>query len=155
MSWLQDVRYAARSLRKSPGFTLVAAITLALGVGANAAIFSVVNTVMLRPLPFAQPDALVRIWESDPEHGRPTFATSHPNFLDWRSEAKSLQSLAATTNAGFTWTSTADAEVIPGLNVTATFLETLRITPVLGRNFLPDEDRPGGNTRVVIVSDGF
>jgi putative ABC transport system permease protein len=155
MSWLQDVRYAARSLRKSPGFTFVAAITLALGVGANAAIFSVVNTVMLRPLPFAQPDALVRIWESDPEHGRPTFATSHPNFLDWRSEAKSFQSLAATTNAGFTWTSTAEAEVIQGLNVTATFLDTLRITPVLGRNFLPDEDRPGGNTRVVIVSDGF
>ena len=155
MSWLQDARYAARSLRKSPGFTFVAAITLALGVGANAAIFSVVNTVMLRPLPFAQPDALVRIWESDPEHGRPTFAVSHPNFLDWRSEAKTFQSLAATTNAGFTWTSTADAEVIPGLNVTATFLETLRITPVLGRNFLPEEDRPGGNTRVVIVSDGF
>ena len=155
MSWLQDVRYAARSLRKSPGFTLVAAITLALGVGANAAIFSVVNTVMLRPLPFAQPDALVRIWESDPEHGRPTFAVSHPNFLDWRSEARTFQSLAATTNAGFTWTSTADAEVIPGLNVTATFLETLRVTPVLGRNFLADEDRPGGNTRVVIVSDGF
>jgi putative ABC transport system permease protein len=155
MSWLQDVRYAARSLRKSPGFTLVAAVTLALGVGANAAIFSVVNTVMLRPLPFAQPDALVRIWESDPEHGRPTFATSHPNFLDWRSEARSFQSLAATTNAGFTWTSTAEAEVIQGLNVTATFLDTLRITPVLGRNFLPEEDRPGGNTRVVIVSDGF
>ena len=155
MTWLQDMRYAARSLRKSPGFTLVAALTLALGVGANAAIFSVVNTVMLRPLPFAQPDALVRIWESDPEHGRPTFATSHPNFLDWRSEAKSFQSLAATTNAGFTWTSTAEAEVIQGLNVTATFLDTLRITPVLGRNFLAEEDRPGGNTRVVIVSDGF
>ena len=155
MTWLQDMRYAARSLRKSPGFTLVAALTLALGVGANAAIFSVVNTVMLRPLPFAQPDALVRIWESDPEHGRPTFATSHPNFLDWRSEAKGFQSMAATTNAGFTWTSTAEAEVIQGLNVTATFLDTLRITPVLGRNFLAEEDRPGGNTRVVIVSDGF
>jgi putative ABC transport system permease protein len=134
---------------------LVAAITLALGVGANAAIFSVVNTVMLRPLPFVEPDRLVRIWESDPEHGRPTFATSHPNFLDWRSEAKGFQSLAASTNAGFTWTSTADAEVILGLNVTATFLDTLRITPALGRNFLPEEDRPGGNTRVVIVSDGF
>ncbi len=156
MTWLQDVRYAAKSLRKSLGFTFVAAITLALGVGANAAIFSVVNTVMLRPLPFAEPDQLIRIWESDPEHGRPTFAASHPNFLDWRSEAKSFRSLAATTNAGFTWTSTtADAEVIAGLNVTATFLETLRVTPVLGRNFLAEEDRPGGNTRVVIVSHGF
>ena len=155
MSWLQDVWYAARSLRKSPGFTLVAAITLALGVGANAAIFSVVNTVMLRPLPFANPDGLVRVWESNIERDRPTFAVSHPNFLDWRSQAKSFQSLAATTNAGFTWTSTANAEVVQGLNVTATFLSTLQITPVIGRNFLDDEDRPGGNTRVVIVSDGF
>jgi putative ABC transport system permease protein len=155
MSWLQDVRYAARSLRKSPGFTLVAAITLALGVGANAAIFSVINTVMLRPLPFANPDSLVRVWESNIERDRPTFAVSHPNFLDWRSQARSFQSLAATTNAGFTWTSTADAEVVQGLNATATFLRTLQITPALGRNFLDEEDRPGGNTRVVIVSDGF
>jgi putative ABC transport system permease protein len=134
---------------------LVAAITLALGVGANAAIFSVVNTVMLRPLPFANPDGLVRVWESNIERDRPTFAVSHPNFLDWRRQARSFQSLAATTNAGFTWTSAADAEVILGLNVTATFLPTLQIAPVLGRNFLADEDRPGGNTRVVIVTDGF
>jgi putative ABC transport system permease protein len=155
MSWLQDARYAARSLRKSPGFTVVAAITLALGVGANAAIFSVFNTVILRPLPFANADGLVRIWESNVERGFPTFATSHPNFLDWRSQAKSFQSLAAMTNAGFTWTSTADAEVVQGLNVTATFLRTLQISPALGRNFLDEEDRPGGNTRVVIVSDGF
>src|SRR4030095_12924923 len=102
MSWLQDVRYAARSLRKSPGFTFVAAITLALGVGANAAIFSVVNTVMLRPLPFADPDRLIRIWESEVERGRPQFAVSHPNFLDFRAQAASVQSMAATNNAGFT-----------------------------------------------------
>jgi putative ABC transport system permease protein len=155
MSWLQDARYAARSLRKSPGFTLVAAITLALGVGANAAIFGVVNTVMLRPLPFKNPDGLVRVWESNIERDRPTFAVSHPNFLDWRSQSQSFQSLAASSNAGFTWTSSADAEVVLGMNVTATFLPTLQITPALGRNFLDDEDRPGGNTRVVIVSDGF
>ena len=155
MSWLQDARYAARSLRKSPGFTLVAAITLALGVGANTAIFSVVNAVMLRPLPFADPDRLVRIWESDIPHDRPTFATSHPNFLDWRSQAKGFESLAAITNAGFTWTSTGDAETVPGMNVTATFLRTLRVTPAIGRNFLDEEDRPGGNIRVLIVSDGF
>src|SRR5687767_7308871 len=152
---LQDLRYAVRALRKSPGFTLVAALTLALGVGANTAIFSVVNAVMLRPLPFAEPDQLVRIWESNVERGWPTFATSHPNFLDWRTQAQSLGSLAAINNAGFTWTSSGEPEIVLGLQVTATFLPALKITPVLGRNFLDEEDRPGGNTRVVLVSDGF
>jgi putative ABC transport system permease protein len=156
MTFLQDVRYAARSLRKSPGFTFVAALTLALGVGANAAIFSVVNTVMLRPLPFAEPDRLIRIWESEVERGRPTFAVSHPNFLDFRSQAAGVQSMAATYNAGFTLTpANGDAEVIQGMNVTATFLPTLRVTPALGRNFTAEEDRPGRNTRVVLMSDGL
>jgi putative ABC transport system permease protein len=156
MTFFQDVRYAARSLRKSPGFSLVAALTLALGVGANAAIFSVVNTVMLRPLPFADPDGLVRIWESNIERGRPTFAVSHPNFLDFRAQATSVQSMAATTNVGFTLTpANGDAEVIQGMNVTATFLPTLRVTPALGRNLTADEDRPGGDTHVVVMSDGL
>jgi putative ABC transport system permease protein len=155
MSWSQDVRYAARSLRKSPGFTLVAAVTLALGVGANTAIFSVVNAVMLRPLPFSNPGQLVRIWESNVERGRPTFAVSHPNFLDWRAQAKSFQAMAAMDNIGLTWTSGGEAEVLQGRRVTATFLPTLQVTPVLGRNFLVEEDRPGGNTRAVILGHGF
>ena len=155
MSWSQDVRYAARSLRKSPGFTLVAAMTLALGVGANTAIFSVVNAVMLRPLPFSNPGQLVRIWESNVERGWPTFATSHPNFLDWRAQAKSFQAMAAMDNIGLTWTSGGEAEVLLGMRVTATFLPTLQVTPILGRNFLDEEDRPRGNTRVVILGHGF
>ena len=155
MSWSQDVRYAARSLRKSPGFTLVAAITLALGVGANTAIFSVVNAVMLRPLPFSNPSQLVRIWESNVERNWPTFATSHPNFLDWRAQAKSFQALAALDNIGLTWTSGGQAEVLQGRRVTATFLPTLQVTPILGRNFLDQEDRPGGDTRVAILSHGL
>ena len=155
MSWLQDFRHAARALRKSPGFTAVAALTLALGVGANTAIFSVVNAVMLRPLPFSNPDGLVRLWESDPEHGRPTFSLSHPNFLDWRAEARSFQAMAAMTNGTFTLTTGTEAESVQGLNVTATFLTTLEVTPVLGRNFSADEDRPGGNTRVAILSHAF
>jgi putative ABC transport system permease protein len=152
---LQDLRYAARALRKSPGFTAIAALTLALGVGATTAIFSVVNAVMLRPLPFTEPDRLVRIWENNLERGWPTFAVSHPNFLDWRSQSRAFESLAATNNAGFTWTSNGEAEVVPGLRVTATFLPALKISPVLGRNFLASEDRPGGNTRVVLLGDGF
>jgi putative ABC transport system permease protein len=155
MHTLQDLRYAARALRKSPGFTAIAALTLALGVGATTAIFSVVNAVMLRPLPFTEPDRLVRIWENNLERGWSTFAVSHPNFLDWRSQSRAFESLAATTNAGFTWTSKGEAEVIQGLRVTATFLPTLKISPALGRNFLDDEDRPGGNTRVVLLGDGF
>jgi putative ABC transport system permease protein len=155
MNTLQDLRYAIRGLRKSPGFTTMAALTLALGVGATTAIFSVVNAVMLRPLPFTDADRLVRILESDVERGRPTFAVSHPNFLDWRSQSRAFESLAATTNVGFTWTSNGEAEVIPGLNVTATFLPTLKISPVLGRNFRDDEDRPGGNRRVVLLGNGF
>jgi putative ABC transport system permease protein len=152
---LQDLRYAARALRKSPGFTLIAALTLALGVGANTAIFSVVNAVMLRPLPFADADRLVRIWESNIERDRPTFAVSHPNFLDWRAQAGGFESLAAINNAGFTWTTNGEAEIVLGLQVTATFLPTLKVTPALGRNFLDEEDRPGGNTRVVLLSDGL
>jgi putative ABC transport system permease protein len=152
---LQDLRYAARALRKSPGFTAIAALTLALGVGATTAIFSVVNAVMLRPLPFTEPDRLMRIWESNVERGWPTFAASHPNFLDWRSQSRAFESLAAMSNAGFTWTSNGEAEIVPGLRVTATFLPTLRVSPALGRNFLDDEDRPGGNTRVVLLADGF
>lgn len=155
MAWLTDLGYAARSLRKSPGFTAVAAITLALGVGANTAIFSVVNAVMLRPLPFAEPDRLVRIWETNLEKDRPQFAASHLNFLDWRRDAKSFQSMAAMDNAGFTWTSTGNAEVVLGLNVTATFLPTLRVIPMLGRNFTEEEDRFGSGIRVVIISHGF
>ena len=105
MTSLQDLRYALRSLRKSPGFTAIAALTLALGVGATTAIFSVINAVMLRPLPFAQPDRLVRIWESNVERGWPTFAVSHPNFLDWRSQSRAFESLAATNNACLLYTS--------------------------------------------------
>jgi putative ABC transport system permease protein len=155
MTHFQDLRYAARALRKSPGFTAVAALTLALGVGATTAIFSVVNTVMLRPLPFAEPDQLVRILENNVERGWTEFAVSHPNFLDFRSQAQSFESLAATNNAGFTWMAGGEAEIVLGLQVTATFLPALKITPVLGRNFLDEEDRPGGNTRVVLISDGF
>jgi putative ABC transport system permease protein len=155
MSWPQDVRYAARSLRKSPGFTFVAAITLALGVGANTAIFSVVNAVMLRPLPFSNPGQLVRIWESNVERGWPTFGVSNPNFLDWRAHAKSFQAMAAEANIGLTWTSGGDAEVLQGRRVSATFLPTLQMAPIFGRNFLEEEDRPGGNTRVAIVGHGL
>jgi putative ABC transport system permease protein len=151
----QDLWYAARVLRKNPGFTAVAVMALALGTGANTAIFSVVNTVMLRPLPFAEPDRLIRIWESNPDGGWPTFSASHPNFLDWRTRATAFERLAAITGVSYSLTSGEDAEIVRGYAVTADFLPILGTTPALGRNFLQEEDRPGGNTRVAIVSHGF
>jgi putative ABC transport system permease protein len=151
----QDLRYAARSLARSPGFTAVAVITLALGVGANTAIFAVVNTVMLRPLPYPEPDRLIRIWESNPGKGWPTFSASQPNFLDWRSQLQSFEGLAAQSGTGFTLTSGGDAEIVRAIAVTADLLPTLGIAPRLGRNFRPDEDRPGGHTRVALLTHGF
>jgi putative ABC transport system permease protein len=158
-SWVealwQDVRYGARSLRRSPGFTAVAAITLALGVGANTAIFTVVNAVMLRPLPFAEPNRLVRFWESNPEKGWPTFSVSHPTFLDWRNQSRSFERMAAHTGAGFTLTSGGNPEIVRASAVTEDFLPVLGTTLSLGRNFRREEDRPGGHTEVAIVSYGF
>jgi putative ABC transport system permease protein len=150
-----DVRYGARTLRRSPGFTAVALVTLALGVGANTAIFSVVHTVMLRPLPYEEPDRLVRIYESNPSKGWPTFSASQPNFLDWRAESRTFERLAAQTGAGFTLTSGGDAEIVRAFAVTADLLPLLRVTPALGRGFRPDEDRPGTRKQLALLTHGF
>ncbi len=152
---LNDLRYGARMLLKNPGFTLIVLLTLALGIGANTAIFSVVNAVMLRQLPFTNPDRLVRLNESNPERGWPTFSASHPNFLDWRARNQSFEAIAATSGASFNLKAGQDVEVVRGAVITTDFLPTLGVSPVLGRNLLPEEDRPGGNTRVVLVTHGF
>ena len=149
------MRYAVRTLVKNPGFTIVAILTLALGVGANTAIFSVVNAVMLRPLPFAEPTQLVRLWESNPEGGWPQFAHSHPNFLDWRAQQTRFQHMAAYSPVSFTASSDQGAEIVRGLAVTVDFLPLLAVTPALGRHFTPEEDRPGGATNVAILGPGF
>ena len=154
-SFAQDMRYGLRTLRRSPGFTIVAAATLSLGIGASTAIFTVANTVMFRPLPFNDPDRLLRLWESNLEKGWPTFSASHPNFLDWRAQNHSFELLAAQSSAGFTLTSQGSAEIVRALTVTADFLPTLGIAPTLGRNFRSDEDRPGGHTTVAILMHGF
>ena len=151
----QDVRYGLRALRHSPGFTFLACLALALGVGANTAIFTVVNAVMLRPLPFTEPDRLVRIWESNPTGGWPTFAISQPNFLDWRSTSTSFDRLAAMGGAGFSTSGPGGAELVQANAVTVDFLPVLGATPVMGRNFREDEDRPGGSTRVAILTHMF
>ncbi len=151
----QDIRYGLRTLRQSPGFTFLACLALALGVGANTAIFTVVNAVMLRPLPFADPDRLIRVWESNPSGGWPTFSASHPNFLDWRATSTSFDGLAAMTNASFSASGPSGADIVRANAVTADFLPVLGASPVMGRNFRADEDRPGGNTRVAILTHAF
>jgi putative ABC transport system permease protein len=151
----QDLRFGARMLLKQPGFTLIVVLTLALGIGANTAIFSVVNAVMLRQLPFANADRLARFSEINPERGWPTYSVSHPNFLDWRARNQSFEALAATAGTNLNLNIGADIEVARGAAITADFLPVLGVAPVLGRNFLPEEDRPGGNTRVVLLAHGF
>jgi putative ABC transport system permease protein len=151
----QDIRFGARMLRTQPGFTLIVVLTLALGIGANTAIFSVVNAVMLRPLPFVNADRLVRLRESNPERGWPSYSVSHPNFLDWRARTQSFEALAATDSTNLNLNTGGDIEVVGGATITADFLPALGVAPLFGRNFLPEEDRPGGNTRVVLLAHGF
>jgi putative ABC transport system permease protein len=151
----QDLRYGARMLLKKPGGALIVLLTLALGIGANTAIFSVVNAVMLRQLPFANAERLVRLNESNPERGWPTFSVSSPNFLDWRARNQSFEALAATIGENFNLNAGGEIEVVRGAAITADFLPVLGVTPALGRNFLPEEDRPGSATRVALVTHGF
>ncbi|HEY6946131.1 MAG TPA: permease prefix domain 1-containing protein, partial [Candidatus Acidoferrum sp.] len=147
----QDVRYAARTLRKSPGFTTVAVLTLALGIGANTAMFSVVRGVVLAPLPYFQPDRLVMLLESNQRFARD--AISYPNFVDWQRSALSFEQMAAIMlHQGFDLSGPGAPEHLDGVQVTAGFFSTLGVAPSLGREFWPQEDRHGG-TPVVIISN--
>ena len=151
---VQDIRYAARGLRKRPGFTLVAVITLALGIGANTAIFSLVNGVLLEPLPFEEPGQLVRIYDTNLERGVTSTPSSPANFLDWREEQQVFSDIAGFTLDQETLTEVQPAEAITGANVSAEMFRVLGVMPIRGRPFTRDEETPG-NDRVVIVSHGF
>ena len=149
----QDLRYGARMLLKTPGFTLIAVLTLALGIGANTAIFSVVNAVLLRPLPFAEPDRLVMIREMKPPDF-PQFAISPANFLDYKKQNTVFESLVAMRPATFNLTGLGDPERLRGLSLTGGFCAMLGVQPQIGRDFLPEEDQPGRDN-VVILSHGL
>jgi putative ABC transport system permease protein len=149
----QDLRFGARMLLKNPGFTLIAVFTLSLGIGANTAIFSVVNAVVLRPLPFPEPERLIRLWESNPGRGWPEFSASAPNFADWRKQQSVWEQLAAYEFATFNLTG-GEPERVAALGVTANLFTALGVAPALGRNFLPEEEQAGRN-RVAILSDGL
>ncbi|HSJ65068.1 MAG TPA: ABC transporter permease [Gemmatimonadaceae bacterium] len=154
----QDVRYAWRGLRSSPGFAVTALLTLALGIGANTAIFSVVRGVLLEPLPFVEPDRLVRVWHANPADGITQGAVSEPDFLDWRAQARSAESMGAYFFAdglsGLDLTGEGEPERLSAALATDGFFETLGTPALRGRTFRPEE-QVAGNDRFVVLSHGF
>ena len=150
----QDLRCGARMLRKNAGFTTVAVLTLALGIGANTAIFSVIHAVLLRPLPYDNPDRIVTLVESSPTRGFPRFSVSPPNYVDWRNQASAFQSMASVSRGDFTYTGGAEPERIAGANVAAPFFSVMGAEPFIGRTFLPEDDVVG-RAGVVVLSYGL
>jgi predicted permease len=147
---LKDVRYGIRNLLKHPGFTCIAVLTLALGIGANTAIFSVVNAVLLRALPFPDPDRLVMVWEDASFAGFPRNTPAPANYADWKSQNQVFEELAALEERSFSLTGDGEPEKIQAYGVTANLFPLLGIKPVLGRAFLPEEDKPGANKVVML-----
>jgi predicted permease len=148
----QDLRYAIRMLAKSPGFTTVAVLTLALAIGANTALFSVVNGVLLNPLPYPHSEQLVTLHESKPNFN--TGSISYPNFLDWQKENHTLSSVAVARPYSFSLTNLGEAEQIQGDFVSSDFFSILGVKPVMGRTFLSADDQIGAPP-VAIISAGF
>src|ERR1700752_953011 len=134
---LQDIRYGVRGLLKRPGFTVIALITLALGIGANTAIFSVVNAVLLRPLQFRDPDQLVVIWEDAPFAGFPKNTPAPANFVDWKNQNQSFADMAAAATSSFNLTGDGEPERIQANSVSANFFPLFGVQPLLGRGFFP------------------
>jgi len=156
-TFLQDLRYGLRMLFKNLGFTVVAALALALGIGANTAIFSVVNAVLLRPLPFDEPDRVVMLWGSSEQGkalGYDSLAVSGPNYIDWRDQNHVFERMAAFRAWFWNLTSGQEPEQIQGARVSPAFFSTLGVKPILGRAFLPEEDRAGAD-KVVIIGYGL
>jgi predicted permease len=153
----RDVKYAVRVLLKTPGFTVAAILILALGIGANTAIFSIVNAVLLRPLPFKDSDRLVQIWHVPPPKSFPgmtTFSVSAANYLDWQDQNHAFEQMAIYSFAGFTFSNGDHPEALQGAAVSRDFFSVLRVQPILGRTFLPEEDQLG-HDHVVILSNAM
>src|SRR5262245_57859915 len=140
---IQDLRYGVRTLMKSPGFAFVALLTLALGIGANTAIFSLVNAILLRPLPFKDPDQLVVVWGTAPESSRRPI--SEPNFLDYQKQNQTFGDIASFGSVALTLTGGANPERVLGSRVSADFFKALGVRPTIGRAFLPGDDQAGHN----------
>jgi putative ABC transport system permease protein len=147
----QDLRFGARMLLKSPGFSAVVALTLALGIGANAALFSVVNGVLLNPLPYPQPEQLVTLHQSKPYAA--TGSIPYPNFCDWRKENQAFSAMAISRPSSFSMIGAGEPEQVDGRWVSAEFFSVLGVKPALGRDFAPGEDERGVGPVVLISAD--
>ncbi len=151
---VQDLRYAFRMLANRPGFTAVIVVTLALGIGANTAIFSVINAVVLRPLSYDSPSELVMVWETSEKASSNQFFVAYPNFRDWRELNNVFEDMGVLRSNSFTLTGVDVPQRVRGAAVSAGFFATLRVGAAIGRTFHPDEDRAGA-PNVVVLSDGF
>jgi putative ABC transport system permease protein len=160
IGWLdelrQNVRYAARTLRRAPGFTAVAVLTLSLGIGANTVMFSLMNATMLQRLPFPEPERLTMLWQASATERDSASIVSMPNYRDWLARSRSFTGIGLLDSAGrgYSVTGQGDAERVPGLRVTASFFEVLGVPPMLGRTFLKEEE-DAGRDRVVVLSHGL
>lgn len=149
-NFLQDLRYAVRMMRKSPGFTLIAVATLALGIGANTSLFSVIDAVLIRPLPFQDPSRLVAMGQTDVQDPNRGGEISYPNFLDWRAQSHTFEAMSAVTTTSFTYTGIDQPESVPGAVVSANLFSMLGVAPVLGRTFNAGEDAPGDHLPTIL-----
>ena len=151
---MQDLRFGLRMLRKSPGFTITAVVTLALGIGANTAIFSVVNAVLLRSLPYQDANRLVTVWSYNRARGDDTDLVSPLDFADWRAQSSAFENLAASTDEQFTMTGAGQPVTVIAYAFSADYFRVLGVTPLAGRTFLKEEEQPGKN-QVAVLSYGF
>jgi putative ABC transport system permease protein len=151
---VQDVVFAVRMLRRQPGFTAVALLALTIGIGANTAIFSLVDAVLWRPLPYAQPSDIVFVAEQRPREGRLTGPVSPADFLDWRAMNHSFSAMAAATDFSLNLTGDVEPQRLRALAVSAGFFDALGVAPIQGRPFRPDDEQPGRH-RVALLSDGL
>ena len=158
VGWLEeaarDFRHALRMLLRNPGFTVVAVLTLALGIGANTAIFSVINSVLLHPLPYHDPDNLVMVWESNSQHRNPHNTVSPPNFLDWQSRNTVFSSMAFVFDERDNLTGNGEPQEVVVQDVSASFFSLLGVDPIIGPGFTPENGQPG-HANVVILSYGL
>src|SRR6186713_1401992 len=151
-NWAAAFKYALRTLRRQPTFAIVSIVTLALGIGANTAIFSVIKTVVLNPLPYVDPEKIAILWEVNPDGNQGP--VSVPTFEDWTREAKSFESLAAYRHVDYSFKGTGDPQNVPAVKATPSLFNVLKSQAALGRTFTADESVVG-NDRVVVLSHGF